>query len=38
VLADWAAIEGDGAERAKGTNVFLFGPNGLIDSVTGFWS
>lgn len=38
VLADWAAGGADGAERAKGTNVFLFGPNGLIDSVTGFWS
>jgi len=38
VLADWAAVGGDGAERAKGTNVFLFGANGLIDSVTGFWS
>ena len=30
VLADWVA------ERLSGTNVFVFGANGKIDSVTGF--
>ena len=38
VLADWTASGPDGQTRAKGTNVFTLGPDGLIDSVTGFWS
>jgi hypothetical protein len=28
----------DRQERARGTNVFLVGPRGLFESVTGFWS
>jgi uncharacterized protein YndB with AHSA1/START domain len=38
VLADWSARTADGLERARGTNVFLAGPGGLFESVTGFWS
>ena len=38
VLADWVARTADGQERARGTNVFLIGPHGLFESVTGFWS
>jgi uncharacterized protein YndB with AHSA1/START domain len=37
-LADWIAQGADGAERARGTNVFVFGASGKIRSVTGFWS
>ena len=37
VLADWVARAGDGAERGRGTNVFVFA-NGQIESVTGFWA
>lgn len=37
VLADWVARGSDGAERARGTNVFIFA-NRRIESVTGFWS
>lgn len=37
VLADWVARTGDGAARARGTNLFIFGAHGLIESVTGFW-
>lgn len=36
VLADWVAHAADGAERARGTNVFMFA-NRRIESVTGFW-
>ncbi len=36
VLADWIAVDGDGKERMTGTSVFVFGPDGRIDSVTGF--
>jgi uncharacterized protein YndB with AHSA1/START domain len=36
VLADWMAVDGDGKEKMAGTNVFVFGPDGRIDSVTGF--
>ncbi|MEO8096669.1 MAG: SRPBCC domain-containing protein [Acidobacteriota bacterium] len=35
VLADWAAVTADGTERMAGTNVFLFGPNGKLITVTG---
>lgn len=38
VLADWVARTGDGAERARGTTLFIFGAHGLIESVTGFWN
>ena len=37
VLAQWVARGADGAERARGTNVFTFA-NRRIESVTGFWS
>jgi uncharacterized protein YndB with AHSA1/START domain len=37
VLADWTASGPDGQVRATGTNVFTFAPDGLIESVTGFW-
>ena len=36
VLADFAARSSDGQERASGTNVFVFGADGKLDSVTGF--
>ena len=35
VLADWLAAGSDGKERMSGTNVFVFGPDGRMDSVTG---
>jgi uncharacterized protein YndB with AHSA1/START domain len=35
VLADWTAAGSDGKERMSGTSVFVFGPDGRIDSVTG---
>jgi hypothetical protein len=38
VLADWAAVGPDGAERGRGTNVFTFGPDGRIAAVTGIWT
>ena len=37
-LADWVAVAADGAERSRGTNVFVFGPTGKIESVTGVWA
>jgi uncharacterized protein YndB with AHSA1/START domain len=37
VLVDWAATGPDGAARGQGTNVFRLGPDGRIESVTGFW-
>ena len=37
-LADWAALAADGTERSRGTNVFVFGPTGKIESVTGLWA
>jgi uncharacterized protein YndB with AHSA1/START domain len=36
-LAEWVALAADGRERASGTNVFMFGADGRIESVTGFW-
>ena len=36
-LADWIVTGNDGQERARGTNVFVLGPTGKIQSVTGFW-
>ena len=36
VLADWIAAGADGKERMTGTSVFVFSPDGRIDSVTGF--
>jgi len=36
VLADFAVVGPDGAERARGTNVFVLGPTGQIETATGF--
>jgi len=36
VLADWTAQDTSGAERMSGASVFVFNPDGRIDSVTGF--
>lgn len=36
-LVDWVAAGPDGQERARGTNVFVLGVSGRIQSVTGFW-
>jgi uncharacterized protein YndB with AHSA1/START domain len=38
VLAEWVALTTDNQERGRGTNVYTFGPNGKIESVTGFWN
>jgi uncharacterized protein YndB with AHSA1/START domain len=38
VLADWFARGADGAERGRGTNVFIFRAPERIASVTGFWN
>jgi uncharacterized protein YndB with AHSA1/START domain len=38
VLADFVAKSPDGQERASGTNVFTFGAEGRLESVTGFMS
>jgi uncharacterized protein YndB with AHSA1/START domain len=37
VLVDWIAKGPDGQQRAAGTNVFVLGEDGRIESVTGFW-
>ena len=37
VLADWVAVGGDGQERGRGTNLFVFDAEGRIATVTGFW-
>jgi uncharacterized protein YndB with AHSA1/START domain len=36
VLADWIALDPEGKEVVSGTNVFVFNPDGRIDSATGF--
>jgi uncharacterized protein YndB with AHSA1/START domain len=36
VLANFTLAGPDGVERASGTNVFVFGPGGQIESATGF--
>jgi uncharacterized protein YndB with AHSA1/START domain len=36
-LAEWVAIK-DGNEISRGTNLFVFGPEGHIRSMTGFWA
>jgi uncharacterized protein YndB with AHSA1/START domain len=38
VLADWTVTGLDGQQRGRGTNVFVFGPTGRIEWVTGFWN
>jgi uncharacterized protein YndB with AHSA1/START domain len=35
LLVDWAAT--GGPQQGSGSNVFLLGPDGRIESVTGFW-
>lgn len=35
LLADWIASGADGAERMRGTNVFLLAPDGRMESVIG---
>ena len=35
VLADWVAMDGEKKELLSGTNVFVFGPEGKIESVVG---
>jgi hypothetical protein len=37
-VADWAAVGPDKKEVGKGSNVFLLGPDGKIEAVTGLWS
>ena len=37
VIAEWNAVGPDEAPRGQGTNVFTLGPDGRIESVTGFW-
>jgi uncharacterized protein YndB with AHSA1/START domain len=37
VLVDWIAKGQDGQQRAGGVNVFVFGEDRRIESVTGFW-
>jgi len=36
VLVEWVARGSDNQDRARGTNVFTLGPDGRIQSVTGF--
>jgi len=38
VLCDWKVVMPDGQERGTGTNVFMLGPDGRIESVVGFWN
>jgi uncharacterized protein YndB with AHSA1/START domain len=38
VLADFTVVGLDGQQRGAGTNVFVFGPTGRIEWVTGFWN
>ena len=38
VLVDWRAVGPSGEPRGSGSNVFALGADGLIQSVTGFWS
>jgi uncharacterized protein YndB with AHSA1/START domain len=38
MLVDWSASRADGQPVGSGTNVFVLGLDGRIESVTGFWS
>lgn len=38
VLCNWVASGSDGQTRGDGTNVFVLGPTGRIEWVTGFWN
>jgi uncharacterized protein YndB with AHSA1/START domain len=37
LLADWVALNAEGQERGRGTNLFVLDAEGRIASVTGFW-
>jgi uncharacterized protein YndB with AHSA1/START domain len=37
VLAEWVVVASDGQTRGSGTSVFVFGADGRIMSVVGFW-
>lgn len=37
VLADWVATGPDGAERGRGTNLFVLTGDGRVRQVVGFW-
>jgi uncharacterized protein YndB with AHSA1/START domain len=37
-LVDWVGLGVEGEERYQGTNVFIFGATGRIESVTGIWA
>jgi len=36
VVADWIAVASDGKERMSGSSVFIFRPDGRIETVTSF--
>jgi hypothetical protein len=36
-LVDWILRGPDGAERGRGTNVFVLDADGKIDEVVGLW-
>lgn len=38
VVCNWRVVLPDGQEKGTGTNVFTLGPDGRIESVTGFWN
>lgn len=38
LLVDWTAVGGNAEPRGRGTNVFVLGADGRIESVTGFWA
>jgi uncharacterized protein YndB with AHSA1/START domain len=38
VLCDWIASGNEGVQKGRGTNVFVLGPTGRIEWVTGFWA
>ena len=38
VLADWVAVNAEGDERGRGTNLFVLDADGRLTAVTGFWS
>jgi uncharacterized protein YndB with AHSA1/START domain len=37
-IAEWTATTADGRPRGSGTNLFVFGADGKITSVVGFWN
>jgi uncharacterized protein YndB with AHSA1/START domain len=38
VLTDWIAVNAEGEERGRGTNLFVLDSDGRITTVTGFWA